>query len=565
MKVHAGKLEHELLRDLEHEERALRDEMGGRADEGRPIVTTVTAALALLLIVGLGLFAAFGHLLVGPTGFVTLTPTQTVSAPASFVFTASGSVPLNVTNTSSLQVTGSLSGGSASVYLDAGGQRFLVYRGDASPGASVVTGMASYALNETVNVTVLPANASYTLWLTDENGVKQPVFEPFSIAAPGAYTLDALLNDSGNITKVSTGFLVRNDTNVSNDVPTAASVNTVAFTDACVDTCTLNATGNASLALDVVLSDGAALNLAGVTTTEPRVNHAPVQTATVPNVTLEQGTSVTLDLSQYFMDPDNDALTFDYMNVPDAAITFNGSTATVTGTAPGSEQSIIYASDLYSITPSNQFTIAVTASNATTGGNTTSMMNESTNTTTNGTVTNGTVNGTNNGTSMAITNGTLTPNATVTANTTLDCSNPDPNQQPAACLLLNASEYFPDQEILLQNLDRVPVARFTEIGNLLIGGRVYERSAGAPGPRDFRIGYVDRDGNGVATIWIDSATGDLHLLGTLHEENANLAPTPGSYSLINKRSVYLAYADQYTGDLYVRGNVIPYRFSGVSG
>ncbi len=579
-KVHGGKLEHELLRDLEYEERALRDEMGGRVDEGRPIVTTVTAALALLLIVSLGLFAAFGHLALGPTGLVTLTPTQSVAMPSSFVFTASGSAPLNVTNTSSFQVTGSLTGGTASAYLVVDGQRHLVYQGDASPGASVVTSMASYALNETVNVTVLPAGADYTLWLTDENGVKQPVFEPFSLAVPGAYTLDALLNDSGNISKVSTSFLVRNDTNATNDVPTSGTTaNMITFNDACVDTCTLNDTGNATLALEVTLGDGATLNITGITTTEPRTNRAPVQTATVPDVTLQQGASTTLDLGAYFLDPDNDSLTYDYMNVPDATITFNGSTATITGTAAGSEQSILYASDLYSITPSNQFTITVTASNATTNGTingttiengtSTTITNENlTNTTTNESTTittNGTVNGTGNETNGTITDGTVIPNETNATNATLDCSNPDPNQQPAACLLLNASQYFPDQEILLQNLDRTPVARFTEIGNLLIGGRVYERSTGAPGPRDFRIGYVDRDGNSVATIWIDSATGDLHLLGMLHEENANLAPTPGSYSLINKRSVYLAYADQYTGDLYVRGNVIPYRFAGVSG
>jgi hypothetical protein len=128
------------------------------------------------------------------------------------------------------------------------------------------------------------------------------------------------------------------------------------------------------------------------------------------------------------------------------------------------------------------------------------------------------------------------------------------------CLYQNTSKYFTDQDIILRNLDRQPVAQFTPIGNLLIGGTIIENSTAQPGSRDFRIGYVTRDGVSQTTIWIDNNNGDLHLRGTLNEANTNLNPPRGSYSVSNSRGVYLAYADQDQGDLYIRGNVIPGRY-----
>ena len=56
-------------------------------------------------------------------------------------------------------------------------------------------------------------------------------------------------------------------------------------------------------------------------------------------------------------------------------------------------------------------------------------------------------------------------------------------------------------------------------------------------------------------------SGDLHLRGALYEAEISLDPPAGSYSIISKRSIYLAYVTIENGDLHLRGNVIPYRRS----
>ncbi len=560
-KAYGGRLEHEALRQLATEEEGIRREIERAKRTGRTKVPVMALTLLLVIVAGMATILLSGQGQ-SPAAFVVVPVTQ----PAAFQFTAGSTAELNITNISSLRISGTLVNGSADVSIDTAEGRFLVWHGTAAPPAeSVATDKESYALGETVDVMVMPADASFTLWLTDETGAKALVDDGFVPAAPGAYVLDALLNDSGNITKATTTFLVRNDTNTSKDIPREAALPSVTFRDACVDTCDLRL-GAGTITLEANVTPGGSLNVTSVMTGQNRSNAPPVQAATVPDITVAQGGNVTLDLGAYFADPDNDTLTYDYMDVPGVTMRVTGSTLTLTGVSAGTGESVIYASDLSSIAQSNLFTVTVLPA-----GNATNATNETNATGTN----NGTANSTG---SNATTNVTLPPDLTgnttgvtanatanLTANATADCSATDPNDLSIDCLYQNATDYFPAQEILLENLDREPVARFTAIGNLLIGGRIYERSAGSPGPRDFRIGYVDRDGNSVATIWIDSATGDLHLRGALHEENANLKPTPGSYSLINRRSVFLAYAKQTTGDLYLRGNVIPYRFTGVSG
>jgi hypothetical protein len=208
----------------------------------------------------------------------------------------------------------------------------------------------------------------------------------------------------------------------------------------------------------------------------------------------------------------------------------------------GNSTITVYASDLHDLTPA---TISVTVDGTTptgTAANTTTIENAS-----------------NTMTDTAppsdLTASPLLPNDTLP---TLDCTNPNPNLRPADCLLQNATAFFPEQDITWENLDRKTVARFTVIGNLVLNGTVVEHSTGDPAPRDFRVGYADQDGNTITTLWIDEH-GNLHLRGTLQEETTNLQPPPGSYAVMTRRSIYLAYADTTTGDLWVRGNVIPYR------
>ena len=76
-------------------------------------------------------------------------------------------------------------------------------------------------------------------------------------------------------------------------------------------------------------------------------NNAPTETATVPGDTLNVGTSATVELSQYFADPDGDALVytaepfFDHI----AAATVSGSVLTIDGLSEGTTSVTITARD----------------------------------------------------------------------------------------------------------------------------------------------------------------------------------------------------------------------------
>jgi|GEM_PF-2364930 len=535
--------------------------------------TAVKAAATLLfLVLAIGIIWTL-TLQQGPTGFVTLQPTQDVAAATNLVFTAPGDYALGALNTSALTITGTLENGTANVTLLTGNKSLLVWQGTAAaPQYAVSTEKESYALDEAVNVSVTPADASYTLWLTDEAGTKTVVENGFVTVAPGSYALDALINASGNITKASTGFLVRNDTNTSNDVLRAESNPSIKFTDACGETCETSIAGNVTLHAE--LSEGATLTIDAVTIAEPRTNVAPVLVGTMPNITVHVGETVFVDLATLFADADNDTLTYDYLAVPGTTMALNGSVLSVTGTSPGTAQSIVYASDLYAIAQSAPFTITVLATENATNATLTNTTNEtgvptggneSNNTATNQTlnetspaITNTTLNETSNNTA---TNQTLNETSPAITNTTLDCSNPDPNRRPLDCIQGANSTYFKPEELLIENKQAVAVGQLTPVGNLLIKGGLVEHTTGIPATSDYQLGYTNSDGDYVPTVWIDTATGNLNLKGTLTEVNGNLIYQPGLTALTNERGIILALIDRNTGDMAVRGNLVPYRRS----
>jgi hypothetical protein len=138
----------------------------------------------------------------------------------------------------------------------------------------------------------------------------------------------------------------------------------------------------------------------------------------------------------------------------------------------------------------------------------------------------------------------------------LDCSASDPNLRPVDCI--TAEPKLQEESIILEDVGRSPVAKVTSIGNLLLTGKVMQRSTAVPQPGAFTVGYTNDDFQRVTTVWIDEV-GNLHLRGVLVEENANLQPPSGSYTVINRRGLYLAYANPQTGDFFLRGNVVPYR------
>jgi hypothetical protein len=516
----------------------------------------------------------------GVTGFSVVDVTEHQNAGLTFIEPAS--LPLNITDTTVFGISGHLVNGSAQVYLDVAGERLLIYEG--STARRISTAMQSYALGETVSAEL--ASVEYTLWLTAPDGTKHAVDATFTADMPGEYALDALINESGSITKESVTFLVREDTDPSRDIP---RVDEVVFTDACVETCSMASTGAAPLTLVATTSPGASLTITGLKTTRQRSNSPPGLVSDIPDISVEEGQTVSVDLAAYFNDPENDPLTFDFLNAPGAGMRVDASTLYVQGITPGTSQSVIYASDTQDLAQSNTFTINVLAAehqamtNETAGNETSTTANETgINTTTEAVNTTSNTTETVNATSDAIeaanttvvispeTNITTSPpppivavNATtieVNQSLSADCANPDPNLRAPECFIGKEQQYFRDDDgFIIEDKARTPVGRFNALGNLMLSGGVVEHSAGSPGPSDFSVGYRNEDGKFVSTAWIDSATGDLHLRGALFEEELSLSIPQNSYSIQSLRGINLAYFEPTTGTLHVRGNVIPYR------
>ncbi len=311
----------------------------------------------------------------------------------------------------------------------------------------------------------------------------------------------------------------------------------------CGEACALERrSGPATLRITVV--GDATLNLSNVILTKLE-NTPPVFAVTIPD---QEGITVTIDLADHFADADGDALLYETSHPLGATETLNGSILTISGRA-GAYTYIAYASDLAELVESNPFTVTLLPE----------------------TVGNETINATEPVLEPAL-NETPTPELNDTpsidtlpdpalneTNLTIDeCAIADPNLRPASCLNAEGGRYF-EEDVLLETFTREARGRITPIGNLLITGRVIEGSTGSAVESDYRIGYND-DFQYVPTIWIDAA-GNLNLRGQLHEENENLVPPSGSHALMNRRGVYMMWADPVSGDLYIRGNVIPYRTS----
>ncbi len=531
------------------------------------------ATLAVIILLS-GMLWAFNTTNEGLTGYTILsqgTSSGKNLPPSPLTITSNQTYELNASGLTRLAMSGNLTNGSAEILLEANNQQWLVWQGSTRPARySVTTDKTSYALNETVNVSVEPAGASVTLWLTLPSGEKEPVFTSPVTSEPGTHVLDALINDSGTIAKASTTFTVRNETNTSNDTPREEE-RTISFTDACLETCALAPlTGTITITISVT-SGKLVIN---EWLLKEATNNPPFRIADIPDVTLAEGEETNLSMSDYFTDPEGDPLTYDFLNVPNANITINGSILTIKGTSTGESKTIIYASDLEAIAESNIITITVqpasqNANNQSGRGegtttNETRPKNETKTTGQGGTpppTPAGATNKTNEssrGTRPSQENATNTTSATTTKPAA--CDNPDPNQRPPECFIGEERKYFREGDgFLIEDRARNVVARFNALGNLLIRGGVFENAAGAPAKNDFAIGHLNDDYQFIPTVWISSETGDLYLKGGLHEEELTLTIPRGMYSFQSRRGINLGYANPRTGDLYLRGNLIPYR------
>lgn len=573
-----GKTKQELMGYLDAKIMEIKNKQAAEEEgQKRKHVITISAAAVILV-----MLAIVGILFTNPdalSGFAVYTPhVQTFELGTTF--SQLTETQLNITNITSFKITGVLEGTGAAVRLRTDSGEYVVAtinNSDTSVERTITTEYSLrtdktiYALGENVSIITNPAVADKSIYMIngEDTSLLDAPGETYMTTQPGTYTVRALLTLPNDIIRLETSFTVVNETGnesnetVQGDNTVIQMVNTTtnetngtsaayAFTELCEQTCTISETSDPVLIVEP--AEGSSLTITSLVTVQNRENLAPQQVMTIPDIMISAGQERTIGLGNYFVEPDLETIQYDINSIPEVTASISQDQLTISSTQPGGYTAYIYATDGNDLVTSNTFLITVVEGNITINETTNESINGTTNITANGTMNesiNDTFNMTFNGTGL-LNQTNLTMNIT-------NCSATNPNERPIECMYQNTTDFFPDQEIMLYDMDREPVARFTPIGNLLIKGEVITYSNSTPGSRDYRIGYVDIDGNNIATIWISTETGDLHLLGNLHEENANLEPPAGSFSIINRRSIFLAYADQYSGELHIRGNVIPYR------
>lgn len=475
-----------------------------------------TKILSLIFLLLLGGWAIFGLITsTGLTGLVTLEVPEDINIDINNNY-----IPITLNN-SILKVEG-YEYGEGELWLEQNKTKLLVYK----PKEVRALVDYGYEINETINVTVIPNNATFTLWLDD--GISKIPVENNFVADEGIYNLDIIINNSGNITKETFELLI------GQKIPREYHFNS------CEETC-INLNG------DWNLTAIGKIHINKLIKTEEVINNPPVQIIELPNIEFEK--NYTINLSDYFVDPEGFKLNYDINNIVGVNEEIIDEVLYLSGSIPGTYDATIYISDLENVIQ-DEFLITVlevieenitetNSSNLIINVNNTIEINDSLNTTD--------------------INETINETVLETNITTIDCSEPDPNLRPVECLQENSRTYFQDQTILITNTERVAVARITPIGNLLIKGRPYTNAVFHPKKGDYQISYENQYGESITTIWFETSTGDLYTSGDIIEENANLEPKPGSFVLKNKKGIVLAWADQKKGDLYVRGNLIPFK------
>ncbi len=460
----------------------------------------------------------------------------------------------------SMRISGTLFGdGTANVYYKTNNGTLLIGTITSNDGTPHTT-KPSYAVGE--EVTIQNSPISYNSYLDDGvTNTQTPI--PFTAPATDM-TLLIVANDTGNLTTYRLPILI------------GSRDRTTTFSNLCVDTCTMPASAG-----DIIIetTGPTQLTFTNIETTL-KENTAPMLITPFEAIAINQTTTV--NLAEHFVDTDGDTIYYSTENTNLATLTIENNTLTLTPMQDGNQTITIYASDLKEIatgtielsvvgvTPLETNITINETTNTTTQTNITLEINTTTNETTNNTINTTKINNSLNETNTTIdANTTLNTNAQTNTtintiqNTTLDCSNQNPNERPIECLLNGTTNYFLEQDIFWFDNNREPIARFSTVGNLLLTGDVVQHTNASSNNNRFSIGYATDTLGVVPTIWIDAA-GNLQLRGALHEEQGQIVPPPGTGSFNNKKGITLAYANLQTGDLYLRGNVIPYRKSVIS-
>ena len=510
--------------------------------------TIILASAAAVILVALAIIAIFQSQQGLLTGYIVATREIQQAIEYNGTFEHYTETRLEVTNITSLRISGTLEGTRAIVKLRVNGVEYLVadiakLQGEQITGMmvgeesshTISTDKTSYSLGETVTITITPDAAEKSLYVAHSEETTKLDGNTYLPAAAGEYTAIALIVLPEDIIRIETNFTVieqiaetANQTNTTTSETPAEPEPTpeptiptgYEFTALCTETCNLAETTNPTLIVE--LEPDSKLTITELITTRITENSAPEQTKNMPDIILQSGQTTTLSLNEYFADNDGDTVQYDINEIPEINAQLEQSILTLSSDNPGVYTAYIYATDGDKLITSNTFTITITE--------TAEQTNET------------------------------APAEPVISGTTDSCSNPDVNLRPSSCFVGVEDLAFEELTIDIQDQQRERVGLFTRYGNLVIRGLLLQNATGEPGANNFQLGFSERSGfveTRTTTAWISTETGNLHLRGRIYENQDTLEPSQfNTFIIRNKHNMILGYFDELTGDLYLRGNIV---------
>ena len=532
---HAESARKELRNEMDNE--TSHAQAHNRREKKNKIQLGIAGAI-LVVIALISIFSQQG--LLTPTGFITGGKQVQQAIDFNQTFSKYTETQLELGNMMGLKISGKLEGTGAKVKLRINGTDYLVAdiinpatqnqtTPEQTPQYIISTDKRTYSVGEAVTIIITPETENKSIYISYGNETKIIEGNSYNATETGEHQAIALIVLPDNILRLETNFTVSNETaeqNPGEPEPTVQETASYEFSSLCVETCNIPETSDAILIIEP--AENSILTITQITAIQIKENQAPEQIRVISDIAQTTQQATTLDLNEYFSDPDADTIQYDINEIPEIDATISQNILTIASANPGVYTAYIYATDGDKLVTSNTFTIAITSATTETPTET----NQTTNETTNGT------------------------NLVILEISNL-CSDPNPNKRPIECL--DNAEYFQEQTILIENTGRAPVARITPIGNLIISGDVIEQDNFVPTEGDYTIGYEDSYGNKQTTVWFESSTGNVHLKGNLYEEKINSEPAPGNFVIRNKKGIILIWGDSITGDMYIRGNVISNR------
>ena len=254
----------------------------------------------------------------------------------------------------------------ASQYFSEPDGESLTYAASASDG-----GVASVSVAGSTITATAEAKGSTTLTITarDPGGLTAtqsfrftvPNRPPVPVGGIGAQTIEV-----GQSVTVDVAALFSDPDNDPLTYTAASSIPAVARTSVSGSAITITAAGPGATTITITARDDErATATQQVSVTVPQPNRAPQRVGSIPARTIDVGERATVNASQYFTDPDNDALSYAAASSSSsvARVSVSGSTVTITGAGAGSATITVTARDPEGLTATQQARVTVSQAN----------------------------------------------------------------------------------------------------------------------------------------------------------------------------------------------------------